>query len=82
MPGAGVLSLEVMQKMRSVAICEQPGTSSTNPSGLGELGYAAGSSCTPFTGNGQGARTVPACGPAWGRAPGCEPAAPLAATPR
>ncbi|MDQ3365697.1 MAG: hypothetical protein M3680_09755 [Myxococcota bacterium] len=77
MPGAGVLSLEVMQKMRGVTICEVPGTTSTNPSGLGALGYATGSTCTPFTGNGQGARVTPTCGPAvgWGGAASCPPAA-------
>jgi hypothetical protein len=47
MPGSGVLSLPVMQRMRGVAVCEtdQP---SSHPAGLGALGYLDGGVCRPF----------------------------------
>jgi hypothetical protein len=48
MPGSGVLSLPVMQSMRSVQVCELGPGNSTNPSGIGELGYAIDGSCEPF----------------------------------
>ncbi len=77
MPGSGVLSYEVMQRMRNVQICEQVGKPSTNPSGLDELGKAEGAICTPFTG--ASFRVQPSCGPAvFGRQPGCTPLAPAA----
>ena len=43
MPGSGTISLGVMQHMRSILVCEvdpENHEGSTNPSGLGELGYA------------------------------------------
>ncbi|HEU0031821.1 MAG TPA: hypothetical protein VFQ53_14385 [Kofleriaceae bacterium] len=49
MPGSGVLSLEVMQLMRAVGVCELDNPS-TNPSGLNELGYFFGpGDCQPFS---------------------------------
>ncbi len=52
MPGSGVLSLPVMQAMRSIQLCESTATSTT-PGNLGQLGYAdatflGGGACTPF----------------------------------
>jgi hypothetical protein len=48
MPGSGVLSFPVMQNMRSIQVCET-GSPSTNPSGIGELGYPDGNGgCEPF----------------------------------
>lgn len=48
MPGAGVLSLSVMQAMRAVKVCESTAPSTT-PNGLGALGYDNGSgTCTPL----------------------------------
>jgi hypothetical protein len=56
MPGAGVLSLPVMQKMRSVQVCENPALPGFAQSGIGALGYAndaftASGACAPFAGN-------------------------------
>jgi hypothetical protein len=48
MPGSGVLSTQVMKRMRDVQVCELPGVPSTNPSGLDALGYFAGGDCIPF----------------------------------
>jgi hypothetical protein len=62
MPGSGVMSLGVMQAMRSVEICELAGVASTNPSGLDELGYVAGGACVPFAGA-NAKRTRPVCSP-------------------
>src|SRR5262249_26969520 len=47
MPGSGVLSLQVMQRLRGVAVCEtsQP---SNHPAGLGALGYPDAGGCEPF----------------------------------
>jgi hypothetical protein len=48
MPGSGTISLEVMQRMRTVQVCETdvPGT---DPAGLNELGYFLGpGECVPF----------------------------------
>ncbi|HSK04637.1 MAG TPA: hypothetical protein VK932_25480 [Kofleriaceae bacterium] len=47
MAGAGALSLPVMQRLRTVAVCEtsQP---SNHPAGLGALGYPGGGGCQPF----------------------------------
>ncbi len=55
MPGSGVLSLSVMQRMRAVVICEDPNVAGFAQSGLGAMGYAdagfLGSGvCAPFTG--------------------------------
>ncbi|RMH36760.1 MAG: hypothetical protein D6689_21900 [Deltaproteobacteria bacterium] len=50
MPGSGVLSLGVMQRMYNVRVCEVPGTADVDGNGLGELGYADGGTCTPFAG--------------------------------
>ncbi|HEX2688427.1 MAG TPA: hypothetical protein VHN14_17475 [Kofleriaceae bacterium] len=47
MPGSGTLSLGIMQKMRSVVLCEST-TPSHNASGLGQLGYATGPDCQPI----------------------------------
>ena len=52
MPGGGVLSLDVMQTMRSVKVCESTGKS-TAPGNLGAIGYAdaaflAGGACQPI----------------------------------
>ncbi len=47
MPGAGVMSLGVMQTMRFVQVCELANPS-TNPSGLNELGYSINGNCEPF----------------------------------
>ncbi|MGE0551205.1 MAG: hypothetical protein AB7O24_17290 [Kofleriaceae bacterium] len=69
MPGSGTLSLPVMQVMRSVSVCEASG-SSTNPSGLSALGYAAGASCQPF---GVRARPAPVCRPASPTTASCRP---------
>ena len=48
MPGAGVMSLSVMQRMRAVQVCIRPGGASTNPSGLDELGYLVEGVCQSF----------------------------------
>ena len=63
MPGSGVLSLPVMQKMRSVLLCEST-TSSDEQGSLGALGYAdaaflATGTCQPL-GQTVAARSVPA----------------------
>jgi hypothetical protein len=47
MPGSGVLSLQVMQRMRGVAVCETSGPSN-HPAGLGALGYPDAGGCEPF----------------------------------
>jgi len=52
MPGSSVLSLPVMQQMRSVKLCES-GATSTTPEGLGALGLAdagfmSGGPCQPL----------------------------------
>ena len=52
MPGAGVLSLPVMQKMRAVKLCEST-SASNQPGNLGALGYAdqrfaASGTCQPL----------------------------------
>jgi hypothetical protein len=48
MPGSGTLSQGVMQKMRSVLLCESTAPSHT-AGGLNQLGYfASGSSCQPI----------------------------------
>ncbi len=61
MPGSGALSLEVMQRMRTVAVCEtaQP---SNHPAGLNALGYPDGGGCQPF--GSSAARAAVACRPA------------------
>ncbi len=48
MPGSGAISFPVMKAMRDVQVCEVNADKSTNPSGLGELGYFDGGSCQPF----------------------------------
>jgi len=53
MPGSGVLSLEVMQRLRGVQLCVVPGTTDSDGNGLGELGYAddsfkASGTCVPL----------------------------------
>jgi len=74
MPGSGVLSLEVMQRMRGYAVCEQVGTPSNNPSGLDALGEFAGNACNPFS-DPAAARVHTTCGPAvFGSTPACTPA--------
>ena len=59
MPGGGVLSLPVMQAMRTTVLCESGGASN-EPGNLGALGYAdamflSTGTCMPF---GQSTRTV------------------------
>lgn len=39
MPGAGVLSLPVMQRMYAIQMCEDPDTKDINGNGLGQLGF-------------------------------------------
>jgi hypothetical protein len=68
MPGSGVLSLPVMQKMRSVQLCEDPGAPGFSQSGLGALGYAdgtflGGGACSVFTGAGTRAKATAAAAP-------------------
>jgi hypothetical protein len=41
MPGAGVLSLDVMQRMYAVEICEDTVSEDVNGNGLGDLGFAS-----------------------------------------
>ena len=75
MPGSGVLSLEVMQSMRSVQLCEST-AASREPGNLGAIGYAdatfmASGTCSPL---GTSARTVrprspKVCSPTIGGAP-------------
>jgi hypothetical protein len=53
MPGSGVLSLEVMQRMRAFEVCEAAGTGDIDGNGLEELGRAdadfkATGQCVPF----------------------------------
>jgi hypothetical protein len=57
MPGSGTLSLGVMQKMRSVQLCESTAPSHT-PGGLNQLGYASGGACQPI---GESRRAASAC---------------------
>jgi hypothetical protein len=59
MPGAGVLSLDVMQRMHNYQVCEIPGEPSTNPSGLDGLGEFQGGQCVPFDGVENSARKLP-----------------------
>ena len=59
MPGSGALSLQVMQRMRGVAVCET-NLPSTHPAGLNALGYPEGGTCQPF---GVAARQAMACRP-------------------
>jgi hypothetical protein len=59
MPGSGVLSLEVMQKMRGVQLCEAAGTGDIDGNGLEELGpaddaFKATGTCVPFTATASG----------------------------
>jgi LVIVD repeat len=65
MPGSGVLSLPVMQKMRGVVVCElnQP---SNHPAGLGAFGFFDGAGCQPFgtKAAAAAARRASACRPA------------------
>ncbi len=61
MPGSGVLSLPVMQRMHAVQLCEDPAAVGFSQSGIGALGYADASftssgACVPFTGAGAKAR--------------------------
>jgi hypothetical protein len=65
MPGSGVLSLEVLQKMHDYEVCELEGQPSTNPSGLDALGKRENGQCVPFTGDGLSARQQAACRPAY-----------------
>ncbi len=53
MPGSGVLSLEVMQKMRAVKLCEAAGSGDVDGNGLDELGpaddtFRQSGTCVPF----------------------------------
>jgi hypothetical protein len=62
MPGSGVLSLEVMQKMRGVQLCEAAGTGDIDGNGLDELGLAdatfkATGTCVPFVQANAGKKT-------------------------
>jgi hypothetical protein len=50
MPGSGVISFPVMKAMHDVQVCEVSSDNSTNPSGIGELGYFDGGGCQPFGG--------------------------------
>jgi len=56
MPGSGSISFPVMKAMRDVLVCEVRPDGSTNPSGLGELGYFDGGSCVPFGGGAKPSR--------------------------
>jgi hypothetical protein len=47
MPGSGTLSLPIMQKMRTVKLCESIAPSHM-PGGLNQLGYATGGACQPI----------------------------------
>nr|HEX4318953.1 hypothetical protein [Kofleriaceae bacterium] len=50
MPGSGVLSLDVMQAMRSVLVCESTDTASRAPGNLNVLGYPdASHNCTELS---------------------------------
>ena len=51
MPGSGSISFPVMKAMRDVQVCEVRPDNSTNPSGIGELGYFDGGGCQPFGGS-------------------------------
>lgn len=89
MPGSGVLSLEVMQRMHAYEVCELEGQPSTNPSGLDALGKFENGQCVPFTGEPSAARKPAAsslgpCRPAYFGGPlVCTPlAAPLASARR
>jgi hypothetical protein len=53
MPGAGVLSLPVMQRMYGVQLCEDTRTNDVNGNGLGDMGFVSddflnGGACTPI----------------------------------
>ncbi|MEO8699086.1 MAG: hypothetical protein ABI867_03550 [Kofleriaceae bacterium] len=48
MPGAGVMSLQVMQKMYDIQVCVRDGGASTNPNGLDETGYLIDNDCVSF----------------------------------
>jgi hypothetical protein len=58
MPGSGTLSLPIMQKMRTVKLCESTAPSHT-AGGLNQLGYATGGACQPI---GEAARSSTARG--------------------
>jgi hypothetical protein len=76
MPGSGVLSLPVMQRMYSVQVCEDPDTVNINGSGLGEIGYFFdGEECVAIsrTSPGSSNRLVCEAGPEHGS---CELSAP------
>jgi hypothetical protein len=51
MPGSGTISFPVMKAMHDVQVCELGPDNSTNPSGIGELGYFDGGGCQPFGGS-------------------------------
>ena len=89
MPGSGVLSLPVMQRMRGVPICElnQP---SNHPAGLGALGIFDGVGCQPLgtsaakAAMAKAARRSPTCRPAsfGSREQVCGPSLPAGSRPR
>ncbi len=56
MPGSGVISFPVMKAMHDVQVCEVSSDNSTNPSGIGELGYFDGGGCQPFGGSAKPSR--------------------------
>jgi hypothetical protein len=85
MPGSGVLSLEVMQRMHAYEVCEIAGEPSTNPSGLDGLGKFENNQCVPFTGQPSAARkqTTATCNPAYFGGPiVCAPLAPALSSAR
>lgn len=85
MPGSGVMSLEVMQKMHAYEVCELEGQPSTNPSGLDALGKREGGQCVPFTGEPSAARKPNAsrCMPAYFGGPVvCAPLSPALSAAR
>ena len=50
MPGSGVLSQSVMQRMYLTFVCELPGTADVNGSGWGDFGFPdANGNCNPIT---------------------------------
>jgi hypothetical protein len=71
MPGAGVLSLPVMQRMYAIQMCEDPDTKDINGNGLGQLGFVddgflAGGDCQVLgleAGGGESAREGDVCRP-------------------
>jgi len=85
MPGAGVLSLDVMKRMHAYEVCELEGQPSTNPSGLDALGKFENNQCVPFTGQPSAARklTTSSCRPAYFGGPVvCSPLAPTLSSAR